>query len=86
MLEKYFKKLYQRTMNEAYSLAHNEIVDSLSITDAKCLDCGSSDGYKYNLLETRAGLDRNSYYGIEWSPRLVEKAQKNNLNVERSTR
>lgn len=81
MLEKYFKNLYQRTMDEAYSLAHNEIISSLNSTKAKCLDCGASEGYKFNLLKSKTGLDRSSYYGIEWNKNLANEAQKNDLNV-----
>lgn len=80
MIQTYLKALYQRAMHEAYSLAHNEIAHSLR-EGGKCLDCGANSGYKYSILRNQCGIERNSYYGIEWNKDLVSKAQKKNLNV-----
>jgi len=81
MLKKYFKRLYERTMKEAYGLAHNEISKSLDNSNASCLDCGAHDGYKYETLHDMAGLSKTHYYGIEWNKDLTVKAQEKGLNV-----
>ena len=73
MLEAYFKALYQRTMREAYSLAAQEIVASLS-DGGECLDCGASDGYWMIRLRDAIGLADDRYYGIEWDRRLAQLA------------
>jgi SAM-dependent methyltransferase len=80
MLETYFKNLYRRTMDEAYSLAHKEIIASLN-SDGKCLDCGASEGGEFTLLEEKIDLHREQYTGIEWSAPLVDTAQAKGLNV-----
>jgi 2-polyprenyl-3-methyl-5-hydroxy-6-metoxy-1,4-benzoquinol methylase len=67
-------------MQKAYSLAHEEIVNALR-EGGKCLDCGAYNGYKLNVLTEMASIDRESYYGIEWSESLVHEAQKENINV-----
>jgi len=82
MLHKYLKNLYQRTMNEAYSLAHAEMANVLKTPNSKCLDCGAHSGYKYDILQTMAGLERDNYYGIEWNQKLAQKAQQKGLNVK----
>lgn len=82
MLQKYFTRLYQRTMNEAYALAHNEIANSLNSSGATCLDCGAHDGYKYDTLRSMSKLNETNYYGIEWNLGLAQKAQENGLNVQ----
>jgi ubiquinone/menaquinone biosynthesis C-methylase UbiE len=80
VLQKYFKNLYQRTMQEAYAQAHQEIVKSLR-DGGLCLDCGASQGQKYQLLKEEMDLARSSYYGIEWNENLVLNAQKKNINL-----
>jgi SAM-dependent methyltransferase len=80
MLEKYFKSLYQRTMQKAYSLAHNEIAYSLK-DGGKCLDCGAHKGHKYGLMKQTIGLEQHLYHGIEWHADLVEAARAKGLNV-----
>ncbi len=80
MLQKYFKGLYLRTMDEAYSLAQNEIVASLE-KGGECLDCGASRGRMFELINQRYPLAKSLYHGIEWSQDAVMDAQKNNLNV-----
>lgn len=67
-------------MDEAYSLAHNEIIYSLK-DGGDMLDCGAHSGEKFNTLNQIKDLDPSSYYGIEWSKRPVLSAQENNLNV-----
>ena len=80
MLEKYFKSLYQRTMQEAYSLAHKEISDALN-EGGECLDCGASKGHKFGLLQEMVALDPQRYHGVEWNAELVHAAREKGLNV-----
>jgi ubiquinone/menaquinone biosynthesis C-methylase UbiE len=81
MLQNYFKNLYRRTMDEAYTLAHTEIAGALMKPSSKCLDCGAHNGYKYDTLQNMAGLQRDSYYGIEWNEALALEAQQKGLNI-----
>ena len=80
MLKQYFRNLYQRTMQEAYSRAHDEIVLALQ-DDGKCLDCGAHAGHKFDLLHQRIGLDKSRYYGIEWDESSVQAARNKGLNI-----
>jgi SAM-dependent methyltransferase len=80
MLQKYFKGLYQRTMQEAYSRAHLEIVNSLK-SGGHCLDCGADHGQKFRLLKEAINIDKSLYHGVEWSKNLVLQAKKENLNL-----
>lgn len=80
MLKKYFKNLYQRTMQEAYSLAEDKIIQALK-NGGKCLDCGAHTGYRYDLLKQKMGLEQRLYQGIEWNAMSVEVALRNGLNV-----
>ena len=80
MFQKYFKSLYQRTMSEAYSLAHREIINSLK-DGGDCLDCGAFSGQKYHLLKEMIDFPQGSYYGIEWNENLVLSARESNLNL-----
>ena len=67
-------------MGEAYSTAHTEIMQALQ-NDGKCLDCGAQNGFKFDLLKQRVGLDRDLYHGIEWNTQMVEAAKAKGLNV-----
>ena len=80
MLQKYLENLYQRTMKEAYSLAHAEVIRALR-DGGKCLDCGAHNGYIFDFLHRSMELDQNSYHGIEWDVALVKAARENDLNV-----
>ena len=80
LVENYFRNLYQRTMDEAYGLAHEEIALALR-NGGECLDCGAHQGYKYAFLKDRAGLPQEAYFGIEWYPDAVAKAREAGLNV-----
>jgi len=80
MLKTYFKSLYQRTMQEAYSLAHTEIMCALR-DGGKCLDCGAHNGHKYNFLKQTMGLEKWLYHGIEWNVDMLEAAREKGLNV-----
>lgn len=80
MLREYFRSLYERTMQEAYSRAHDEIATALQDGGA-CLDCGAHSGQKYTMLRKRIGMDRRRYHGIEWSPDHVQVAHNRELQV-----
>ena len=80
MLQKYFKNLYQRTMHEAYSHAHKEIINSLK-DGGDCLDCGASYGQKYQILKEAINFPQSSYFGVEWDEDLVLRAQERNINL-----
>jgi len=80
MLKSYFRGLYQRTMQEAYSLARREMVHSLQ-DGGKCLDCGAHDGHEFGILQGMMGLDRDAYCGIEWNEAQALDARNRGLNV-----
>ena len=80
MLEKYFRNLYRRTMHEAYSQAHREIVIALK-DGGTCLDCGAHSGYNFDLLNKIIDIDKSRYHGIEWNESLVQTARSKGLNV-----
>ena len=82
MLTAYFKRLYERTMREAYALAEREIIEALA-GGGNCLDCGAADGYRYQWLSQAMDLPRDNYSGIEWDVQAVEKARHENINVQR---
>ena len=73
MLKNYFKKLYQRTMAEAYGLASQQIFSSLK-NDGSCLDCGAGSGHWFVKLSKEINLGISSYHGIEWDQESVQKA------------
>lgn len=82
VLENYFRNLYQRTMDEAYGLAHEKIV--LALKDGgECLDCGAHHGKIFAMLHEQAGLPGSAYSGIEWNQEAVEAARGQGLNVVR---
>lgn len=80
MLKTYFKNLYKRTMQEAYSRAHEEIIIALK-DGGICLDCGAHSGHKFDLLHQRLGLEISRYEGIEWNANAVQIARSKGLNV-----
>jgi len=65
MLRKYFKNLYQLTMDEAYTLATQQIFFSLR-KKGNCLDCGAGSGHWYQKLAKEINLAPENYYGIGW--------------------
>jgi SAM-dependent methyltransferase len=83
MLDSYFKRLYRRTMDEAYALAHAEIIVCLR-EGGNCLDCGAGSGHKFGLLNDAVGLTKAQYFGLEWDAESVRAAQGNGLNVIQS--
>jgi ubiquinone/menaquinone biosynthesis C-methylase UbiE len=80
-LKNYFKSLYFRTMNEAYSLASDNIITSLK-EGGNCLDCGANTGYWFEKLASEIGLTKERYYGIEWNEECVREAQKKHINIQ----
>jgi len=80
VLREYFKSCYQRAMREAYGLALREIIGAVR-KDGACLDCGSSRGYKYDVLNEATKIGKDRYVGIEWNAALVESAIARGLNV-----
>jgi len=80
MLKAYFKKLYQRTMREAYARAHAEIESALG-DNGTCLDCGALDGKKFKYFKETMGLTADRYTGIEWNAESAESARQQGINV-----
>ena len=83
MLRKYFKNLYQRTMEESYSLAVREIIQAME-SGGDCLDCGAFDGHWYERLASEAGISKDQYHGLEWNEQSVIKGQSKGLNIQKS--
>jgi predicted SAM-dependent methyltransferase len=83
MLKKYFKSLYQRTMDEAYGLAFQEIISALK-KGGDCLDCGANEGHRYEKLSKEIQLSKEQYHGIEWNERSVSNGHKKGLNIQKS--
>ncbi|TNG01958.1 MAG: class I SAM-dependent methyltransferase [Gammaproteobacteria bacterium] len=81
MLKRYFKGLYQRTMEEAYGLAYREIVSALD-HGGTCLDCGANEGYWYEKLSKESQLTEEQYYGIEWNESCVNIGREKGLNIQ----
>ena len=48
----------------------------------KCLDCGASGGYKYDLLKQAIEFEKSQYHGIEWDADLADSARKRDSNVK----
>lgn len=79
-MQRYFRRLYERTMNEAYACAYRTIVDSLC-GNGPCLDCGANEGQHFARLHEMSGLARAAYAGIEWNASSVALAQGKGLEV-----
>jgi ubiquinone/menaquinone biosynthesis C-methylase UbiE len=80
MLRGYFRKLYERTMGEAYGLASREIVRALE-NGGDCLDCGAGGGHWFDKLSDLMGMDKSRYYGVEWNSGLANEAYNKGLNI-----
>ncbi len=80
MLQAYFKKLYQRTMTEAYNVAFRDIVESLK-DGGHCLDCGAGTGWYYKIISETIPLASSRYMGMEWHADCVEKGRSSGLNI-----
>ena len=80
MLHAYFKNLYRRTMNEAYSLAFDRVAATLR-EGGQVLDCGANTGGSLSRLQSMVDLDPSRYQGIEWNAKCVCEAKAKGLNV-----
>jgi len=76
------KKLYERTMKEAYSLADAEILATLTRDGGACLDCGAGKGSRFEKLASQIELEQSQYFGIEWDLPSVREAAERGLNVQ----
>lgn len=82
MLDLYLKKLYQKTMERAYSLAIEEIIRCLTINrGGKILDCGANNGRMFNEIASRTKLEKDMYYGVEWNYDCLIQAQNKGLRI-----
>lgn len=80
MLEKYFRALYGRTMDEAYSFARIAIADALQ-DGGNCLDCGAYAGSEYENLRQSIGLEPGRYTGIEWNAQGAQAGREKGRNI-----
>lgn len=80
MLEQYFRRLYLRTMAEAYARAYTSIAATPE-QGRLVLDCGANAGRTYDVVAPRMSLTPEQYCGIEWSASSVEKARARGLDV-----
>jgi len=80
LLHAYFKNLYRRTMDEAYSLAFDRVAAALR-EGGQVLDCGANTGGSLSRLQSLVDLDSTRYQGIEWNADCVRAAQAKGLNV-----
>ena len=83
MLEKYFRGLYRRTMDEAYNMAFEEAAKSLS-SGGQILDCGAHTGSSLRRLQSIIDLDPSRYRGVEWNVDCVQKATEQGLDIVQS--
>ena len=73
-MQHYFQNLYQRTMREAYALAHREAMIALQ-DGGELLDCGAGSGHQYRDTFCPAGVKADRYKGVEWHRETVAQAQ-----------
>jgi SAM-dependent methyltransferase len=74
LLQRYFQRLYQRTMREAYGLAHLGAIRALQ-GGGDVLDCGASSGQLYKETFGPAGVEAKCYHGIEWHAETAAQAR-----------
>jgi len=80
LFDNYFKKLYQRTMEQAYGKAQSAIVDAMQ-NGGWILDCGCSHGHMYDQLSSAVDIARDNYYGVEWNTELVKKCNEKGIHA-----
>src|ERR1700693_2786227 len=73
-MQHYFRRLYQRTMREAYRLAHLEAISALR-GGGGVLDCGAGSGQLYKETLCPAGVTADRYCGVEWHAATVAQAE-----------
>lgn len=80
MIRDYFRRLYRRTMREAYARATDEIVACVR-PGAAILDCGANNGYMFDILSGRGPLSVSQYHGLEWDAESARAARSRGLDV-----
>ncbi|MGH8501852.1 MAG: class I SAM-dependent methyltransferase [Gammaproteobacteria bacterium] len=80
LVRRYFNRLYERTMREAYACAFRAAAGSLQ-AGGQCLDCGANEGQHFARLNAMAGLTSEAYFGVEWHAASVAIAQGKGLQV-----
>ncbi|MCG6975902.1 MAG: class I SAM-dependent methyltransferase [Acidiferrobacterales bacterium] len=80
MLNSYFKGLYQKTMQDAYAKARQEIIASI-LEGGTILDCGANSGRMYDLLSKESPLDRQNYFGVEWNQEAALVGRNRGLQI-----
>ncbi len=81
MLKRYFKALYQRTMEKAYDLAYREIISAFD-KGGIYLDCGANIGWVYEKRYKEIPLTKEQYFGIEWNEKCVTIDREKGLNIQ----
>lgn len=76
----YFKALYNRTMEQAYGLAYQEIVAALD-GGGDCLDCGAHQGAAFEKLSQKIAITKEQYHGIEWDKDIAAKGRDKGLDI-----
>lgn len=77
----YFKRLYVRTMEQAYGQAFREVISALDDGGA-FLDCGASSGTSFERLSERIDIGNDQYHGIEWDEACVAQGRSKGLNIQ----
>lgn len=77
----YFKRLYVRTMEQAYGLAFREVISALDDTGS-FLDCGASAGASFERLNEHVEIAKDRYHGIEWDETSVAKGRRKGLDIQ----
>jgi len=72
-VQRYLRRLYQRTMREAYGLAHLEAISAL-LGGGRVLDCGAGSGQLYKETLRPEGVAAARYCGVEWHAETVAQA------------
>lgn len=76
----YFRKLYERTMCEAYGYSIEQISGCLA-DGGKALDCGAGSEWYFEELKTRGSIEYKQYYGIDWNYKQVKMSIDRGMNV-----
>jgi SAM-dependent methyltransferase len=79
-IHNYLRRLYARTMTEAYAYAYRQLEGAAS-DDGLILDCGAGSGHGYQKLASATQLRQQNYRGLEWDAASVAKARHNGLDV-----
>ena len=77
----YFKKLYVRTMEQAYGLAFREVISALD-HGGTVLDCGANAGASFESLSEQIEIAKDRYHGIEWDEACVAEGRSKGLDIQ----